>query len=71
METHQSAQSLQFGKVSADDSVVNMEVDDTVVIDDQHDPKCNLDEDELCQVGYKALGGRVCTWIPSRSQHVL
>ena len=50
METCQSTQSSQSGRVPAEDSVVNMEVDDTVVIDNQDDPKCNLDEDELRQV---------------------
>jgi hypothetical protein len=47
METHQSAQSSQSGKDPIHASVVNMEVDDTVVIDDPDEPECTLNEDEL------------------------
>jgi hypothetical protein len=50
METRQSAQSSQSGKDPIDSSVVNMEIDDTVVIDYPDEPECTLNEDELHQV---------------------
>ena len=50
METRQLAQSSQLGRVPIETSIVDMEVDDTVVIDDPEEPECTLNEDELRQV---------------------
>jgi hypothetical protein len=50
METRQSAQSSQSGKDPIDANVVNMEVDDTVMIDNPDKPECTLNEDKLRQV---------------------
>ena len=50
METHQSAQSLQSGKNPITASIVNMEVDDTIVIDNPDELECTLNEDKLRQV---------------------
>jgi hypothetical protein len=47
METRQSAHSSQSGKYPIEAIDVNMEVDDTVVIDNLDEPEYKLKEDEL------------------------